>query len=110
MGLNDSHVNICVKIKKNRLGMLQRFLVEDIKCSDHALDLFVRPCPHDNRFNHPNRFYPDLLCPNERYRHIRTMLVQPCVSPEQWENQSVWNWFHPEQLQSSLDETDLRAV
>ena len=38
------------------------------------------------------------------------MLVQPCINPEQRANQSEWNRFHPEQLQSGLDETDLHQV
>ena len=32
--------------------------------------LKIRPCPHENWFNHPNRFHPDLLCPNERCKIV----------------------------------------
>ena len=34
----------------------------------------VRPCPHENRFSHPNRFHPDLLCPSEGCKS----LLEPC--------------------------------
>ena len=40
-------------------------------------------------------------------KHDGTMLVQPSISPEEQTNQSVWNRFHPEQLQSGLYETNL---
>ena len=34
----------------------------------------LKPCPHENRFSHPNRFHPDMWCPNEGCKSV----LEPC--------------------------------
>ena len=71
----------------------------------------IRLCPHENGFSHLNRFHPDLLYSNKCCKSMLELCWFSRASAlSKRVNRSVRNRFHPEQLQSGLDETDLHAV